>query len=128
MWALTGAQRTLQFGAGVSRVLECPKGMVGRVIGKGGETIKALQKQFSCNIQIEQNSDPMTITIAGQPHTVDPCAAAVQEIIAGGNPFGANAPPNFAGGAHPALLCRHAFCYKAMVARDGCWRLWIKLF
>jgi far upstream element-binding protein len=103
------AQRTLQFGAGVSRVLECPKGMVGRVIGKGGETIKALQKQYSCNIQIEQNSDPMTITIAGQPHTVDPCAAAVQEIIAGGNPFGANAPPNFAGGASlgAVVLCSH---------------------
>lgn len=33
----------VQFGAGISRVVECPKGMVGRVIGKGGETIKALQ-------------------------------------------------------------------------------------
>lgn len=42
----------------------------------------------------------MTITISGQPHTVDAAANAVQEIIAGGNPFGANAPPNFAGGAN----------------------------
>jgi len=30
----------------------------------------------------------------------------VQEIIAGGNPFGANAPPNFAGGASPASSLR----------------------
>ena len=67
-------QRTLQFGAGVSRQLECPKGMVGRVIGKGGETIKALQKQFQCNIQIDQATDPMSITISGQPHTVEPAA------------------------------------------------------
>ena len=36
----------VQFGAGVSRVVECPKGMVGRVIGKGGETIKALQRTY----------------------------------------------------------------------------------
>ena len=43
----------------------------------------------------------MTITISGQPHTVDAAAGAVQEIVAGGNPFGANAPPNFAGGATP---------------------------
>jgi len=41
----------------------------------------------------------MTITISGQPHTVDAASGAVQEIIAGGNPFGMNAPPNFAGGA-----------------------------
>lgn len=93
----------------MSQVLECPKGMVGRVIGKGGETIKALQKQFSCNIQIEQNSDPMTITIAGQPHTIDACAQAVQEIIAGGNPFGANAPPSFAGGEHSFSACSLVF-------------------
>ncbi len=31
--------------------------MVGRVIGKAGETIKALQKQFQCNIQIDQVGD-----------------------------------------------------------------------
>ena len=36
----------VQFGAGISRVVECPKGMVGRVIGKGGETIKALQRTY----------------------------------------------------------------------------------
>ncbi len=36
----------VQFGAGVSRIVECPKGMVGRVIGKGGETIKALQRTY----------------------------------------------------------------------------------
>ncbi len=47
----------------------------------------------------------MTITISGQPHTVDAAAGAVQEIVAGGNPFGANAPPNFAGGAAPCVLC-----------------------
>ncbi len=62
-------------------MLECPKGMVGRVIGKGGETIKALQKQFASNIQIDQSSDPMTITIAGQPHTVDSCAQVQCAIL-----------------------------------------------
>lgn len=51
-----------------------------------------------------QNSEPMSITISGQAHTVDAAANAVQEIIAGGNPFGANAPPNFAGGVNRAVL------------------------
>lgn len=60
--------------------------MVGRVIGKGGETIKALQKNFGANIQIDQAIDPMRVTVAGQPQAVDGALAAVQEIIAGGNP------------------------------------------
>jgi hypothetical protein len=32
-------------------VVECPKSMVGRVIGKGGETIKALQQYTGAMIQ-----------------------------------------------------------------------------
>ncbi len=77
----------LQYGAGVTREVQCPKGMVGRVIGKGGETIKALQKNFGANIQIDQTTDPMKITIAGQPPAVESAAAAVTEIINGGNPY-----------------------------------------
>jgi far upstream element-binding protein len=61
--------------------------MVGRVIGKGGETIKALQKNFGANIQIDQSMDPMKVTIAGQPGAVESAAAAVQEIVNGGNPY-----------------------------------------
>ncbi len=76
-----------QYGAGVTHEVQCPKGMVGRVIGKGGETIKALQKNFGANIQIDQTTDPMKITIAGQPAAVTSAAAAVTEIINGGNPY-----------------------------------------
>ena len=49
------------------------------------------------NIQIDQSSDPMHITVAGQPHTVDTAAAAVSEIINGGNPFGAGGPASLGG-------------------------------
>ena len=34
--------------------VDCPKGMVGRVIGKSGETIKALQSYSGALIQIDQ--------------------------------------------------------------------------
>ena len=60
--------------------------MVGRVIGKGGETIKLLQKQYGANIQIDQASDPMKVSVAGQPQAVEGALMAVQEIISGGNP------------------------------------------
>ena len=71
--------------------------MVGRVIGKGGETIKALQKNFGCNIQIDQTIDPMKVTVAGQPGPVESAAAAVTEIINGGNPY--LGPPGGSGGS-----------------------------
>lgn len=102
----------LQYGAGISNSMDCPKGIVGRVIGKGGETIKALQKNFGCNIQIDQTMDPMKITIKGQHQAVEAASAAVQEIIGGGNPF-LGGPGGGPGGQyggqssrrHPATHC-----------------------
>ncbi len=70
-----------QYGAGASRVVECPKNLVGRVIGKGGETIKTLQKQFGVSIQIEQNSMPCRITIAGPASVLAAAEKAVTDII-----------------------------------------------
>ncbi len=61
--------------------------MVGRVIGKGGETIKAMQREFQANIQIDQTSLPMKITISGQPASVERAYGVVAEIVAGGNPY-----------------------------------------
>ena len=47
-------------------VVACPRNMVGRVIGKGGETIKALQQYTGAVIQIDQSQDPTRVTIAGK--------------------------------------------------------------
>ena len=77
----------LQYGAGVSRTLDCPKEMVGRVIGKGGETIKSMQREFQSNIQIDQSQLPMKITISGQPAAVERTFQVVSEIVQGGNPY-----------------------------------------
>ena len=76
-----------QYGAGITREVACPKSMVGRVIGKGGETIKALQKNFGANIQIDQSTEPMKVTVSGQPQAVELALSAVQEIINGGSPY-----------------------------------------
>jgi hypothetical protein len=53
--------------------------MVGRVIGKQGETIKQLQRNTGANIQIDQKTDPCTITITGPKNS---CSNAVREITA----------------------------------------------
>ena len=84
----------LQFGVGVTRVLECPKQMVGRVIGKAGETIKGLQKQFAASIQIDQNEVPCKITITGPSAAVVSAERAILDII-----DGSGGPPGHVGGA-----------------------------
>ncbi len=66
---------------GQSRVLACPKNIVGRIIGKGGETIKTLQKQFSVSIQIDQNTVPCKVTIAGQQSAIQAAERAITDII-----------------------------------------------
>ena len=96
----------MQFGAGITRTLDCPKQMVGRVIGKGGETIKALQRNFGANIQIDQSLDPMKITVSGQPPAVDAAMAAVSEIVAGGNPYiGGPGGPDASAAYGKSLVC-----------------------
>lgn len=100
----------MQFGLGLTKVIECPKPMVGRVIGKGGETIKGLQKQFSASIQIDQMQTPCKITITGPTQAVNDAERAVYDIIedrgppqggggyggGGGGPYGGGG-----GGGHP---------------------------
>ena len=48
-------------------VVECPKSMVGRVIGKGGETIKALQQYTGAMIQVGDVPVPAAEGCAGGP-------------------------------------------------------------
>ena len=68
-----------------SRIIECPKNMVGRIIGKGGETIKGLQVHSGARVQVDQTvGDPCHVVIAGAPPSVHYAAEAVDAIIQGG--------------------------------------------
>lgn len=87
--------------------------MVGRVIGKGGETIKAMQREFQANIQIDQTSLPMKITISGQPASVERAYAVVAEIVAGGNPY-IGGSVGHAGVLLSADILLHALCMFSM--------------
>lgn len=64
-------------------IVECPKSMVGRVIGKGGETIKALQQYTGAMIQIDQSTDPTRVTIAGSPQSLQLAVSMVNDIVRG---------------------------------------------
>lgn len=64
-------------------VVECPKSMIGRVIGKGGETIKSLQHYTGAVIQIDQTTDPTKVTLAGTPESLEMAVPMVQDIARG---------------------------------------------
>jgi len=63
--------------------LACPRSMVGRVIGKAGETIKALQQYTNTSIQIDQSTDPSRVTITGSDKSVRMTVAMISDIING---------------------------------------------
>lgn len=71
------------FDAKQTAVVDCPKNMVGRVIGKGGETIKALQQYTGAMIQIDQSTDPTRVTIAGSPQSLQLAISMVSDIVRG---------------------------------------------
>jgi far upstream element-binding protein len=71
----------MQWGLGTSRTMSCAKLMVGRVIGKQGETIKQLQRNTGANIQIDQSGDPCTITITGQNANINNAMRDINTII-----------------------------------------------
>eukprot|EP00613_Pedinella_sp_CCMP2098_P073364 CAMPEP_0171907934 /NCGR_PEP_ID=MMETSP0993-20121228/7410_1 /TAXON_ID=483369 /ORGANISM="non described non described, Strain CCMP2098" /LENGTH=425 /DNA_ID=CAMNT_0012540361 /DNA_START=52 /DNA_END=1325 /DNA_ORIENTATION=+ len=91
-----------------TQIVDCPSTVVGRVIGKGGETIRALQMQSGCRIQIDQNFPegmPRKISVAG---TAAQVAAAVQLInmkINEGGPGGLVPAFGAPGGPNTVLDC-----------------------
>ena len=65
--------------------VRCPKEMVGRVIGRGGEAVKGLQATTGARIQIDQSASPCVVTITGNPRCVDAAARAVADVVRGGS-------------------------------------------
>ena len=65
--------------------VRCPKEMVGRVIGRGGETVKGLQAATGARIQIDQSAAPCVVTITGNPRCVDAASRAVADVVRGGS-------------------------------------------
>jgi far upstream element-binding protein len=76
--------------------VDCPPSFVGRVIGKGGETIKGLQAQSGAHITIDQNFPegvPRKISISGPSGCVTIAVRLIEELLTGngGRAFGGGA-------------------------------------
>ncbi len=69
-----------------SKSVECPPGIVGRIIGRGGETIRALQQASMAHIVVDQNfpeGQPRIVNIKGRSDAVERATKMVQELIQG---------------------------------------------
>jgi rRNA processing protein Krr1/Pno1 len=60
MQPVTGAA-----GGNSQQVIEVTKNLVGKIIGKGGETINLIQKKSGARVQIDQNVQPCKVIVSG---------------------------------------------------------------
>ena len=102
--------------ASTATVLLVARARVGRVIGRAGETIKALQCYTGATIQIDQSCDPTRVVLAGPDGAVRLAAAmtGVSENGGGGarsESWPSLGPPTAPHGAPPPA--------RASSPRDG---------
>lgn len=86
----------------IMQQLDCPKSLVGRVIGRGGSTINDLQNKSGTRIQIEQNvpeGTPCKVCITGPPQAVQLGIQMVMAVMAHGpvRTQQGGPPPGFSG-------------------------------
>lgn len=79
----------------VEEDLELPRSMIGRVIGKGGETIQRLQRDSGAKLDVntKDDRDPVVLRISGARDAIARARALVSEILGGG----VGSPPGMMG-------------------------------
>jgi len=69
-----------------SKTVECPQSLVGKIIGRGGETIRALQSASGARISVNQDFPPdvpREVVITGKAESVERAELMVNELIHG---------------------------------------------
>jgi far upstream element-binding protein len=105
---------------GASQVVDCDPGLVGRVIGRGGETIRDLQARSGARVQIDQNfpaGQPRKITITGTPETVQLAVRLLNDVMENGPNSGSGGGGGGGGPPQDGSVQEIIACEKAMVGR-----------
>ena len=89
-------------GGSQTQTMECSKPMVGRIIGRKGETITMLQQKSGAKIQIEQSVIPCKIMITGNHQSIAAAMQLINELMATGGVQSGMPPMNPYGGMHQA--------------------------
>lgn len=67
----------------VAATLDIPKARLGRIIGKNGETINALENYSAARIRVDQTIEPARVTISGTPPALSLALSMVSDIAQG---------------------------------------------
>uniref|UniRef100_A0A672L3Q5 K Homology domain-containing protein n=1 Tax=Sinocyclocheilus grahami TaxID=75366 RepID=A0A672L3Q5_SINGR len=73
----------------ISEDFKVPDGMVGFIIGRGGEQISRIQQDSGCKIQISPDSGGMpdrSVTLTGSPDAIQAAKSFLTEIVEKGRP------------------------------------------
>lgn len=73
--------------------LSAERGLIGAVMGRGGETVQRIQKDTGARLDIKRNGDSSTVVIAGTRDAVCRAKAAVEAIV-----LSETGPPTIAAG------------------------------
>ena len=68
--------------------VECPKSCIGRVIGRGGDTVSRIQRETQAKVHIDQNvpeGAPVKVNISGYEPAVHAAIKLVQDIMVNGS-------------------------------------------
>nr|XP_024000651.1 far upstream element-binding protein 2-like [Salvelinus alpinus] len=69
------------------RGVQCPDGMVGLIIGRGGEQINKIQQESGCKVQIAPDSGGLperSVSLTGSPDSVQKAKILLDEIVSRG--------------------------------------------
>jgi len=65
----------------VTESVACPEHLRGKIIGRGGETIRALQRQYQCNMQLDRAVTPTMVRIRGAASRVALAKSALLALL-----------------------------------------------
>eukprot|EP00614_Pseudopedinella_elastica_P005612 CAMPEP_0172608964 /NCGR_PEP_ID=MMETSP1068-20121228/29003_1 /TAXON_ID=35684 /ORGANISM="Pseudopedinella elastica, Strain CCMP716" /LENGTH=383 /DNA_ID=CAMNT_0013412375 /DNA_START=86 /DNA_END=1239 /DNA_ORIENTATION=- len=69
----------------MDEVVDCPADKLGRVIGRGGSTIRDLEERSGCTIKVNQSRFHSQVKISGVPEAVTVAKQMVLAVIDGGD-------------------------------------------
>lgn len=67
--------------AEAEETVDIPFSMVGRVIGKGGETVQRLQRESGAKIDVNNQLDPSPVRLTGSPDAIIRAKYLIREIL-----------------------------------------------
>mmetsp|Transcript_27952 Transcript_27952/g.54458 ORF Transcript_27952/g.54458 Transcript_27952/m.54458 type:complete len:497 (-) Transcript_27952:456-1946(-) len=147
--AATGADGKVKgSGPEMSDTFDCPQHLVGRVIGRGGETVRELQNKTGCTVSIDQNFPhgvPRKITVSGPSSLIAAAKNMIHNVMEMGpvalgdgirrpppstSSYSGGAPKSFGGNADRIVKCephlvgkiigRRGETVNELQARTGC--------